>query len=276
MSSEKAEKSLSHILLITDMDDTLLSSDKTISQENLNAIYQFRKLGGLFTVATGRSIPSYLPYLEQLQISIPVVLNNGAVLYHPQTGKIIWNSILPKEAKQYVSQTVAKFPSVGAEVLLGEDIYIIHSNEQVQEHMQREHLTHLDVPADQIPDDWFKVLYAMEPEELPIFYDYVIKENHSGVCYVTSSSRYCEMLPDGVSKGKALQVLIQLYGLQQHKVYAVGDYYNDLSLIKNADVGAAVENAPEDVKNCADLVLPTNDENAIAKLIYYIMEHEMK
>ncbi len=77
------ELPLSHVLLITDMDDTLLRTDKSISDRNLQAIRKLRQLGGGFTIATGRSVPSYLPYHDLILPDTPVVLNNGAVLYDP-------------------------------------------------------------------------------------------------------------------------------------------------------------------------------------------------
>lgn len=269
------KKPLSHILLITDMDDTLLRTDKTVSRENLDALEEFRALGGKFTIATGRSIPSYLPYHQSLHPDCAVVLNNGAVLYRPDRDEILWNSILPASAKEYVTQAVQEFDSLGVEILLGKEIFIPKMNQQICDHMEHEHLVHTVAPVEQIPDEWYKVLYAMEPDELPGLCSFLEHQGHSDVTYVTSSSCYCEMLPKNTSKGDSLKILLELEQLQKHKVYAVGDYYNDIHLLEAADVAAAVDNAPDDVKAYADFVVASNNEHGIAQVVKRIMEKEL-
>lgn len=267
-------KPLSHLLFITDLDDTLLRGDKSISRENLAAIARFRELGGRFTVATGRSIPSYLPYQEQLCPDLAVVLNNGAVLYDPYRDEILWNSVLPDTAKGYVREVMERFPKVGVEILLGKEIFVLRMSRQIREHMEHEHLIHTMAPLEEIPDEWFKVLYATGREELGRLHSYLTGLGHPDVRYVTSSQCYCEMLPRHTSKGGALRQLLELEGLQGMRVYAAGDYYNDLELIRAADVGIAVANAPEEVRQAAGMVVASNEENGIAEALNRIMEAE--
>ncbi|HAS78146.1 MAG TPA: Cof-type HAD-IIB family hydrolase, partial [Ruminococcus sp.] len=80
---------ISKILLITDLDGTLLTKDKTISETDLEAINSFRKKGGLFSVATGRTIQAVKPYFDILKPDMPVILYNGAMIYDPKNKKII-------------------------------------------------------------------------------------------------------------------------------------------------------------------------------------------
>ncbi|WP_077534266.1 Cof-type HAD-IIB family hydrolase [Massiliimalia massiliensis] len=268
------ELPLSHVLLITDMDDTLLRTDKSISDRNLQAIRKLRQLGGGFTIATGRSVPSYLPYHDLILPDTPVVLNNGAVLYDPYRDEIVWNSVLPETAKGYAAEIARKFPEVGVEILLGKEIFVTQMSKQIQDHMEHEHLVHTIAPIEEIPDQWYKVLYATEKERMEPLCAYLDSLEHTDVTYVTSSQYYCEMLPRNTSKGDALKILTRMEHLEQKKIYAVGDYYNDLQLLEAADVGAAVKNAPEDVRNAANLVVGSNEEDAIAEVIDYIMEHE--
>ena len=84
---------------------------------------------------------------------------------------------------------------------------------------------------------------------------------------VSSEPKLYEILPKGVSKGKLLCKMAKLLGIDMGKTIAVGDYYNDVSMIKNAGIGFAVANAVDDAKTVADYITVNNNEHAIAKII---------
>ncbi len=78
------------------------------------------------------------------------------------------------------------------------------------------------------------------------------------------------MLPAGIDKGVALKKLAERYGLSVNQIYAIGDYYNDIELLQAAGFAAMPQNAPEDLKHLADLVVCSCDDGAVADLIEYI------
>ena len=89
---------------------------------------------------------------------------------------------------------------------------------------------------------------------------------------ITQSCRhFYEALPLNTSKGFALKKLKELLSLEDYTVIAVGDYHNDIEMLKLADVAFAPANAVEDVKEIADVVLTeTNEESPISMVIDYI------
>ena len=78
------------ILLLSDMDGTLLNGSSTVSPENLSALRYFMAEGGRFSVATGRSKPGMEHFLESLPINAPAVIYNGAVVYDFEAGCPVW------------------------------------------------------------------------------------------------------------------------------------------------------------------------------------------
>ena len=88
--------------------------------------------------------------------------------------------------------------------------------------------------------------------------------------YIRSEHSLYEILPKGISKGAVLPRLAEHLGLDMKRTVAVGDYNNDISMLKAAGVGIAVSNATEEAKAAADLVTVSNEEHAIAKIIYDI------
>ena len=66
--------------------------------------------------------------------------------------------------------------------------------------------------------------------------------------------KYYEQMPKGMSKFTSLKKLCEILGIENGKLFAIGDYYNDLEMIKNADISAATEESPDDIKQYADFI----------------------
>ncbi|MBR6603189.1 MAG: HAD-IIB family hydrolase, partial [Clostridia bacterium] len=85
--------------------------------------------------------------------------------------------------------------------------------------------------------------------------------------FIRSEKTLFEILPKGSGKGNVLPKLSEHLGIDMRKTIAVGDYHNDISMLKAAGLGIAVSNAQPEVKKAADMVTVSNDEDAIAKII---------
>ena len=84
-----------------------------------------------------------------------------------------------------------------------------------------------------------------------------------------------DIMPKGINKGTAIGHLERVLGIKRENIIAVGDYNNDVGMIKAAGVGIAVANASAAAKEAADLITVSNDEHAIAKIIYGIENGEI-
>ena len=104
-------QSLENIMLITDLDGTLLPSSKEISAADAAAISQFRAKGGKFAIATGRTLQAAQRYLNKLKPNIPVILFNGAAIYDPVTEKWLYTEKLPADAVAVTRQVLDAFPT---------------------------------------------------------------------------------------------------------------------------------------------------------------------
>lgn len=260
---------ISKTLLITDLDGTLLPSDKTLSKIDLEAIREYRKLGGNFTIATGRTLQSVQCYFDELELDMPFILYNGAIIYDLQQGKSLFEKELPLSTRDIVCEVLKEIPEVACEVLTLESIYIPQNNEVEDRHIKLCKVNPIYVELDEIPDGgWLKVLFAMEPDIMPKLVKFIEFKGYNEVGFVKSANIFYEVLPKGSSKGNALKEYSKLMDLENYKIIAVGDYHNDIEMIDAADLGVATANAQTEVKKAADLVLSkTNNEGAIAELI---------
>lgn len=264
---------LSNVILITDLDGTLLPENKVLFQKDLDAIKRFRADGGRFTIATGRTLQSAIKYIKELEIDIPVILYNGSLIYDVSCEKVMFTDVLPDCAIDIGEELFQFMKNPGGEVLRLDNIYIVCNNEYEEYHTRICQVEPVYTTLDEVPKgDWFKVLFATEPSLITELEEYIKTKNYP-VDFVRSHDIFIEMLPKGSSKGAALKEYLKLMGMENFKVYAAGDYHNDIEMIQTADIGVATANAQEDVKNAADIVLErTSDEGAIAELIDRIYE----
>ncbi|HHX57343.1 MAG TPA: HAD family phosphatase [Clostridiales bacterium] len=269
----KLFEDISKLLLITDLDGTLLPSNKVLSKVDLDAIKKFRSLGGKFTIATGRTLQSVRCYFDELQLDIPFILYNGAIIYDLEQEKSLFEKELPPVSREIISDVLNKNPEVACEILTLDNVYIPQNNEVEDRHVELCKVNPVYVGLDKIPDGgWVKALFAMNPDILPKLIDYIDSKGYNDVDFVKSANVFYEVLPKNCSKGSALKEYIKLMGLEDYKIIAVGDYHNDMEMISFADLGVATANAQPEVKKIADLNLTkTNNEGAIAELIGYIL-----
>lgn len=257
------------ILLCTDLDDTLLTSDKRVSRENYDAIEYFKSEGGLFTFATGRVPLGTKPILRQITPNAPAVCFNGASIYDFGKKKTLWSRTLDEGAINAVEYIDKTLPDVGIEICTEEKAYFCKVNDIVLDHQKFEEFPDNFVGYRDIPEDWIKVLFMTESENMEVLRNAVDSSPFSDdYTFVRSSPWYYELLPKGADKGSGLCRLGQILGIAHERIIAVGDNENDLSLIKAAGIGVAVANAVESVRAAASYVTREDcNSNAIAAVI---------
>lgn len=261
-------------ILLSDMDGTLLNSQKQISNADRAAIEKFIAMGGRFTVATGRTIQTFGQYRGIIELREPIIMYNGGAIYDYSEDKLLNLHPLPDSAREMTAEVLRLMPEVGGEVLTAEGTYVFSNTEYQQLHTRLCGIEPQYMDISEIPEgSWLKVLFSLAPEDVANLQLLVRQLGYEKeVDFVKSSEIFLEMMPKGISKGTALEEYRRLEGMEDFTFVSIGDFDNDLEMIKAADIGACPANAEETVKNAADIVLSrTNDEGAVAELIDYII-----
>ncbi len=259
------------VLIVTDLDGTLLDDKKNISGDDLRAIDEFRAAGGIFAAATGRGVPMAKRVIDVLDIRTPCVIFNGAAVYDFNAEKFLWHSDMPDISNKYIRMLEERFPDIGIEVLHEHDVYVTDDNRTVQEHLALESLSATYCTLDEVPTEGrMKVLIAYPPEKMQSVIDFTMENCGEGVNWVHSSPMYYEMLPEGISKAYGCKKLVETAGMRDKFVAAAGDFGNDKAMIEQADLGVAVANALDSVKAAADLIVSDNNHSPMREIIEYI------
>lgn len=264
----------SKYLLISDLDGTLINSQHFISQENLDAISFFINNGGSFAIATGRSKDNIRPYIENLTLNGPCILYNGGGIYNFQEERFLATELMDKSlVEEYIIYCMKNYKNMVVEIFTPDMLYIVTPDHILDPYVEREKQVYLRTTLDEaMKMDWIKVLIYDSPESLQKAQSMLKNYNFlDKVDSFFSQVFYLELIKKGISKGAALERLKNSNQYSDKTIIAVGDYDNDVEMISSADVGIAVSNARECVKDVADIVTVSNDENALHDIIYNII-----
>ncbi len=266
-------KDPSKICIITDLDGTFLPKSKTPLPRDLAAVRRFEQAGGIFTIATGRTVQASRRYPEELGLKSPMIVFNGAGIYDPVQDKLVYLHPLPPEASAMTAHILHDQPEAGVEVLCAEDTWVVNNTKYEQDHVRICGVTPQYGSVEEVTGTWMKVLFAMSPDDIPPFIDYIDRQHFEGVDFIRSEAKFYEMLPKGVSKGSALNAYRKLPDMEGFTFVAVGDFDNDIEMLRAADLAVCPQNACGNVKAVADRILTrTCEEGAMEELIDFLLE----
>ncbi len=263
------------ILLISDVDGTLMSTNMKVSERNRRAVSEFIKEGGAFSLATGRNKNSIKSVSRQIEINAPCILVNGCMIYDAVAGRVMWERYSDEgRLKAMLSDIMAAEKTVGVEIFTGSGMCVVRPNDTTELHKARDPKDYYASPLWDVPAPLYKAILTDEPEELLRVSKRLQKsgvlEKYPDFRPVFSENIFLEILPGDASKGDALTQLRRISGGRFKKIYAAGDNFNDLELLAAADFSAATKNAVDEVKRAADVVVGECSDGAIADLIEII------
>lgn len=260
-------------LLVSDMDGTLITDKFEMPARNIGAVRAFMEGGGRFAFATGRTHFSAGAFLDRVEVNAPCILYNGAVVFDYQTHHIVWSADLPESMVTLLREATRQFPDVGVELLTDDAVYIVHESKATHRHTKNEKLNFIVTDLEHAPKSgWHKVIFAAEEDRLPAFGKFVKSKPNNGWDFVFSSIHFLEVLPHDVSKGTTVLQLASSLHIDRQHVFAIGDYYNDLTLLRTAAFSGAPQGAPQEIKNAADVVVGPCEEGAVADFIENLHE----
>ena len=262
---------ISKVLLITDMDGTFLPSSKVLGKRSVDAIADFQRKGGKFSIATGRAFQAAQQYFDSFSVNCPIIMCNGGMVYDLAERRQIHDVFVPDFTRDIVAEILRDNPDAGCEVLTLDAVYVPQMTPLEAKHNVICKVEPVICTVEEIPANWYKVLFAIEPEKMERLICYVQKRGWSGVDFVRSAPEYYEILPQNISKGSALEKMRRLCGMEDYTFVAMGDYNNDIEMLQAADLAVCPSNAVDEVKAVCDIVLDEScEEDAVAAALEYI------
>ncbi len=265
-------------MIILDVDGTLTGSDKQISDRTRNALIEAQERGKKVAIASGRSIAGIRKSASRIALEKYggfVIAYNGTTVVNCKTGECIYNQMMPPELLKPVYEA-AKEEGVGI-VIYNDGRKEMISGNGVNEYIEADAKA-CEVSIREVGDfvkavdfPFNKFLLSGDPEHMIEVEKHMEKRFGDRLNVFRSDPFYVELLPKYIDKGVAVEKLVKHLDLQKNKVICVGDSYNDMPMLRYAGLGVAMGNAQKEVKEMADYVTLSNDEDGIVDIIEKFM-----
>lgn len=258
-------------LIVLDLDGTLLTDEKVISEKTLHTLFKAREQGHEIMIATGRPYRASEVYYHQLKMQTPIVNFNGAFVHHPMDSN--WKSIHEPIDLRVVNEVIDalhdyKFYNIIAEVM--DDVYLHYHDEKLLDIFSfgKPHVTTGDI-RNYLKTDPTSLLIHAKEEDVPSIRQHL----HDVHAEVIDHRRWgapwhvIEIVRSGLNKAVGLAHVSKYLNIPQQNIIAFGDEDNDLEMIEYAGTGVAMGNAISQLKNIANEVTSSNNEDGIAEFL---------
>lgn len=262
-------------LVATDLDGTLLGTDKVIPAEIFTLVSALKKMGVLFVPSSGRSPYTLYENFRPIAEDVDFICDNGAVAL--SGGEIIYSRPVPKEIVRDV-----------LEWSRDEDVHVLLCGSQTT------YLENVDgtkyepyvkpyyfrrVSRDElgeVNDDINKIAICDLRNPRSGSYDRLLKMLDGRAAATVSGDVWMDVMQNGIDKGKALTAIQKHRGITADETVAFGDYYNDIPLLKCARYAYVMRNANADMFAYGNRIADSNDEGGVLKVIRTIVDGTFK
>ena len=261
-------------LIALDVDGTLLNDDHEISKQTMETVKAVSETGAEIILCTGRGPQNTIPFMEQMGLTGYVISHNGAATAKVDTREIVHQFPMdPMSLTPFMEYCRDKGIHFDVNTPLEMFVDSVEGLDEVIRGMYENYLT---LPSN-LPE-WteFKdpiVKFTMFAESNVI--DDLYKELSNWTFDLTmlrSGDYFIDLMNKEASKGNALKQLAMKRGIQQEEILAIGNYYNDITMLTFAGKGIAMDNSPVKVKAAADEITLSNNEDGVhAALLKYCL-----
>lgn len=259
-------------LIALDMDGTLLTTEKKISENTKKALKEAEAKGVKVVLASGRPLSGITRYLEELDLfkgDDYVLSFNGGIVINSKTEEVITSSLL-KGSDLKVIYNISKELDINIHAFSVKEGLITPKMSQYTQHecdINGIEATIKDFNEVEDEEDIVKVMMIDPQEKLDKAIEKLPKDLYDKYSVFKSAPFFLEFTNKEVDKGKGLKKLGDYLGIKKEEIIACGDAGNDLSMVKYAGLGVAMANATDDVKKAADYITLSNDEDGIAHVV---------
>ncbi|NLX63389.1 MAG: HAD family hydrolase [Clostridiaceae bacterium] len=255
------------IVIYSDLDGTLLDSERKLSKVNMDAINYFISQGGRFGVATGRMERTTEIMFPDLKLNVPSIFFNGAMAYDTSLKKVLFKTVISGDLEPVLKKFISEYPEICCEINIHGKAYVFNPNHVLQTQLEREGILVEEARWEDIPDGWIKVLFMGDHGTLEKIKADFDKLGRTDLNIVFSEDDILDIMEKSASKGSALSKLKSLYGENWRFVVAIGDNDNDMELVQTADLGIAVGNASPAVKKASDFIIKDHNTPCIPQVL---------
>ena len=264
-------------LLVLDLDGTLTNNKKQVTEHTRRTLIEAQDQGVKIVLASGRPTYGIAPIAEILELKKYggyILSYNGGEIINWQTGEMMYENVLNPEVLPYLYKC-AKENNFA--IVTYKDKYVITEHPD-DEYVLKEAI--LNVMETKKVDNFLeaidfpvaKCLIVGEASRLMLLEKEMYEELKDCMGVYRSEPYFLELVPKGIDKAQSLAVLLEKIGATRDEMIAIGDGFNDKSMIEFAGLGVAMANAQDVVKQAADYITLSNEEDGVAAVVEKFMK----
>lgn len=265
-------KFMAYRMIVLDLDGTLTNSKKEITKRTKEALFEAQRRGIKVVLASGRPTYGIVPLSEELELErygSYILSFNGAQIRDEKTKEIIFRQTLPE---QTIGQLIDLAEEHKVDFLTYENENIITNNSKnqyvgVEAKINQMPVVEIENMRQHITFPIPKILMVGHGEYMAMVEPKIQSVMNETLSVYRSEPFFLEVMPKGIDKAASLERLLAHTGIKREEMIACGDGFNDLSMIQFAGLGVAMKNAQEVVKQHADYITDSNDEDGVAKVV---------
>lgn len=263
-------KEVQYKMIVVDMDDTLLTDDHIISEENKEMIFKAQEMGVYVVLASGRPTSAMTAYAKELKMDYYnsfMISFNGSTITDLKEDKVLFEHALTKE-QIHSLYDFSQQNNTHIITYLGEQIISERHSEYIDIESTITGLELLIVPSfkDAVTTSAVKCLLLEEPNYLKSV-EAVLKDAMPDLSVCMSKPFFLEAAPNGIDKGAAIRVLAEKLNIHQSEIIAIGNAGNDLTMIQYAGLGVWVDNVDAELREFGDVIVASNNDHGVAEVI---------
>lgn len=256
-------------MLVADIDGTLVAEDKVVPPGVAGAIKAAQARGIRVCLATGRQPRSAQRFVDAVGADSPTIVYNGGLVYDFKAAQPLWKRPLPLEDARRVLPVLQAFREVSPLMYIFNQVFAERRTPFVDLYERRDRLEVEIAPdfAQLLTEPPMKFLIVGNRPDLDRLNRTLAELPGPPLNQVFSQQDYLEILPPGIDKGVALHELARAAGTPLAQIVAVGDAMNDLSMLRAAGLGVAVEGSPAPLLAAAGQTCPRPEQEGVRVLI---------
>lgn len=260
-------------LLALDIDGTILRKDYTMSERVKKTIRQAFISGIKVVLVTGRMHRAALPIIKELGLNTPILSYQGALA--KKGDEELYSKCISDGLCREIILELQKF-DVQINLYLDDELYSQTDDFRVIEYCEKRGLNYKKVDSLlSLPDLTANKILAIGhgADDTTEVLMHLKKKFYNNIYVVKSMPIFCEITSSEVSKGRAISYLAEQWGVPMENTMAIGDQDNDIELLKVVELKVAMGNATESLKQVADFVTDSVEEDGVATAIEkYLLE----
>jgi Cof subfamily protein (haloacid dehalogenase superfamily) len=263
-------------IVVFDIDGTLLDSRQILQERTRAVLRKCQEKGILVTIATGKNWDAVRPLARQLDIQSPLILSNGALLAD-LAGTFEKKKVIPGDVMRGIIR-VCRQQGMDLVIYLGDQVYVERMTHNLSfletfGSVAMNQIGSWESLGDQLSEvHKCMVIDRQSPQSLARLEAILREEVSNTLEYCLAMPEILDMTPQGATKGAGLRDLCAQLKIPLSAVIAFGDGNNDIEILTEAGLGVSLSNGMVQAKACADLVVPSNDENGPAQFLEYLFD----